>query len=73
MKLKSTRETEVFVNQPGYLTIKQAADDSYHGEPQVVMFSPEQAKLVAEELLRYVAVRDTWWNPAEDDEEDEAA
>ena len=46
MKLKKTFETEVFVNQPGYITISQP------DEQALVMLSPEQAKLVVQEITK---------------------
>ena len=71
IKLKATYETEVFINEPGYLTIRQR--DSIGNEPALVMLSPEQAKAVIEEMQRLVGFSDQWWTINEEDLEDEAA
>ena len=50
MKLKSTMATEIYVSEAGYIAIKQLGD---HGaEDDIVVLSPEQAKVVALELNR---------------------
>ncbi|WP_343726668.1 hypothetical protein [Burkholderia seminalis] len=58
IKLKPSYETEVYISQGGYLTIKQ---DTGIGKEAIVMLSPEQAKAVANELFRQLD--DTsWWD-----------
>jgi hypothetical protein len=66
IKLKPTYETEVFVNEPGYLTIKQ--QDNLGNEPAIIMLSPEQARLVIVEAARLLRFENQWWTAAEDTE-----
>lgn len=53
LKIKSTDQTEVYVSEGGYICVKQVGhmgeDDS------VVTLSPDQARMVAEELTRLAA------------------
>lgn len=44
-KLRQTYETEIYISEDGYIVIKQPS--SLGEEPQMVLFSPEQAKRVA--------------------------
>ncbi|WP_175920365.1 hypothetical protein [Burkholderia pyrrocinia] len=58
IKLKATHETEVYISQGGYLAISQ---DSGDGEDAIVILSPEQARVVAKEIMRQL--EDTsWWD-----------
>ncbi|PLC40481.1 hypothetical protein C0Q88_22005 [Ralstonia pickettii] len=67
MKLKATYETEVYISKGGYLCIRQK--DQLGNDDPVVMLSPAQAKLVADEMLRLTADAE-WWE--ESDTESEA-
>ncbi len=69
MKLKATYETEVYISEGGYLCIKQK--DFTGNEDAVVMFSPEQATLVANEMFR-LAHDAGWWELGSSDEEPES-
>lgn len=48
MKLQSTLETEIYISDNGYVCIKQI---DFESEP-IVALSPEQARLIAPEILR---------------------
>lgn len=63
MKLKSTYETEVYISDGGYLAIAQP--DPMGGEAQIVLLSPEQARLVARKLEE-AASDDGWWQAGEE-------
>lgn len=69
MKIKATQETEVYISQSGYLTIRQEPSDSHYEEAQLVLLSPEQADLVIREMTRLLSHKEAWWNPAQTDEE----
>ena len=60
MKLKAAYETEVFINKPGYLTIKQ--EDGMGNDPAVVMLTPEQAERVIREMRRVLEDKARWWD-----------
>ena len=64
MKLISTLETEVFINQGGGLSISQEA--SYGSDDQPVALSREQAMLVAREIMRLDG-DDSAWEVKEED------
>lgn len=73
LKLKAAFETEVYISNGGYLTIKQHNDD--RGEGDHVMLTPEQAQLVCKEMQMLLARTDEWWTieEAEKEEEDEGS
>ncbi|TBV01226.1 hypothetical protein [Phytopseudomonas dryadis] len=53
MKLQATYETEVYVGAEGHIVVVQPDPLAGYGvEDNVVLLSPEQARLVAQELLR---------------------
>lgn len=53
MKLQATHETEVYLGEEGHIVIMQPDPlASYGVEDNFVLLSPEQARLVAQELLR---------------------
>lgn len=64
MKLKAAFATEVFINEPGYLTIKQ--DDPMGNDPAIVMLTPEQAELVVREMRRLLEDKASWWELLDD-------
>lgn len=66
--IKATYETEIFINKPGYLTIKQ--QDSIGNEPEVVMLSPEQARAVIDEMERLLKLQDQWWQSTSEVEDE---
>lgn len=58
MKLKGSYETEVYISTGGYLCIKQ--EDRLRGGDSIVMLSPEQARLVVQEISSCLEDT-TWW------------
>jgi hypothetical protein len=61
MKLKSSHETDVYLGPGSFINIRQF---HLNGEGvEVVRLNPEQAKALADELLRLVATKDQWWSP----------
>lgn len=70
MKLKPSREIEVYVSQRGFATVVQRASDTYYEEDQIVQLNPEQAQLVAHALLALVKAKSEWWSPLESEKAD---
>lgn len=66
--IKATYETEIFINKPGYLTLKQ--QDGVGNEPAIVMLSPEQAVSVIEEMQRLLNLKDQWWQSTSEVEDE---
>lgn len=66
MKLKATLETEVYISQGGYLAIKQRDQLGGRDDP-VILLSPHQAQLVAQEIG--LLLQDlSWWSDMEDED-----
>lgn len=61
MRLKASKETDVYLGPGSFINIRQ-----FHlagGGVEVIQITPEQAKALADELLRLVATKDQWWSP----------
>ncbi|HHG4472008.1 hypothetical protein N0700_30410 [Pseudomonas aeruginosa] len=53
MKLPATYETEVYLGAEGHVVVAQPDPlAAYGADDNIVLLSPEQARLVAHELLR---------------------
>lgn len=71
MKIRNTYETEVYLTKAGYLAIKQP--DTMGGEDSVVLLSPEQARLVANEIHERAAEHVGVWNDGTGEEPEDPA
>jgi hypothetical protein len=61
MKLKSSKETDVFLGNGSFINIRQFNDAN--GGVDVVRLTPDQAKAIADELNRLVKTKSQWWSP----------